>query len=144
LADLVPRAIAVFCSGRTHTTGFHERFPELLGLAPWPVWFFVSFNLFWLAIWILSAWALGARRRAAFFPLWFLAIGCSANGVAHPLLSMRTRGYFPGLVTSLLVDVVGILLLRRLALITEPHAPWRGSGAEGAAVGFMGLTGAAN
>ena len=103
------------------TTGFHERFPELLGLAPWSVQFFVSFNLFWLAIWILSAGTLGARRRAAFFPLWFLAIGCAANGIAHPLLSMRTGGYFPGLVTSVLVGVIGVLLLRRLALITEPR-----------------------
>jgi uncharacterized membrane protein YhdT len=104
------------------TTEFHERFPELLGLAPWSVQFFVSFNLVWLAIWILSAWALGERRRAAFFPLWFLAIGCTANGVAHPLLSMRTGAYFPGLVTSWLVGVIGVLLLRRLALITEPRA----------------------
>ena len=72
------------------TTGFHERFPALLGLAPWSVQFFVSFNLFWLAIWLLSAWALGARRQAAFFPLWFLAIGCTANGIAHPWLAMRT------------------------------------------------------
>jgi hypothetical protein len=103
------------------TTGFHERFPELLGLAPWSVQFFVSFNLFWLAIWIPSALALGARRRAAFFPLWFLAIGCTANGIAHPLLSMRTGGYFPGLVTSLVVGVIGVVLLRRLALITEPR-----------------------
>jgi hypothetical protein len=85
------------------------------------VQFFVSFNLFWLAIWILSASAFAARRRAAFFPLWFLAIGCTANGIAHPLLSMRTGGYFPGLVTSLAVGVIGVVLLRRLALITEPR-----------------------
>lgn len=103
-------------------TGFRERFPELLGLTPWSVRFFVSFNLFWLLIWTLSVWGLAARRRAAFFPLWFLAIGCTVNGVAHPLLSARAGGYFPGLVTSLLVGVIGILLLRRLSLITEPRS----------------------
>jgi hypothetical protein len=107
--------------GEEFAAGFHQRFPELLGLAPWSVRFFLSFNLFWLAIWTLSIWGLAARQRAAFFPLWFLAIGCAANGVAHPLLSARTGGYFPGLVTSLLVGVIGVLLLRRLVLITEPR-----------------------
>jgi hypothetical protein len=53
------------------TTGFHRRFPELLGLSPWSLRFFVSFNLVWLAIWGLSLWGLNARRRTALFPLWF-------------------------------------------------------------------------
>jgi hypothetical protein len=103
------------------TTGFHERFPELLGLAPWSVQFCVAFNLFWLALWSLGVWALAARQREALFLLWFLAIGCSANGVAHPLISMRTGDYFPGLVIFLVVGFIGVLLLRRLARITEPH-----------------------
>jgi hypothetical protein len=100
-------------------TSFYQRFPELFGVAPWTLRFFVSFNLFWLAIWILSIWGLTARRRAAFFPLWFLAIACFVNGIAHPLLSMRTRSYFPGLFTAPLVGVIGFLLLRRLLMITE-------------------------
>jgi hypothetical protein len=56
-------------------TGFHRRFPELLGLSPWSLPFFVSFNLVWLAIWGLSLWGLNTRRRAALFPLWFLGLG---------------------------------------------------------------------
>lgn len=108
-------------------TGFHQRFPALLGLAPWSLRFFVSFNLFWLAIWGLSTWGLAARRRAALFPLWFLAIGCVANGVAHPSFSVRTGGYFPGLVTSPFVGVVGILLLRRLFLVTSGGSPSPGA-----------------
>jgi hypothetical protein len=55
------------------------------------------------------------RRRAALFPLWFLAIGGVANGLAHPSFSLRTGGYFPGLVTSPLVGFASLLLLRRLA-----------------------------
>ena len=100
-------------------TGFHRRFPELLGLSPWSLRFFVSFNLVWLAVWGLSLWGLAARRRIALFPLWFLGIGCVVNGLAHPALSVRTGGYFPGLVTSPLVGALGILLLRRLGLITR-------------------------
>jgi hypothetical protein len=101
-----------------YATGFYHRFPELLGLTGWSLSFFVSFNLFWLAIWALSIWGLAARWRAALFPLWFLAIGCVANGIAHPLFSVRTAGYFPGLLTAPFVGIVGILLLRRLLLVT--------------------------
>ncbi len=99
-------------------TGFHQRFPELLGLTPWPLGFFVSFNLFWLVVWCLSIRGLTARLRVALFPLWFLGVACVANGLAHPFFSVRTGGFFPGLVTSPLVGIVGVLLLRRLCLIT--------------------------
>ena len=100
-------------------TGFQRRFPELLGLSPWSLRFFVSFNLVWLAAWVLSLWGLAARRRIALFPLWFLGIAGVVNGIAHPALSLRTGGYFPGLVTSPFVGIAGILLLRRLGLITR-------------------------
>jgi len=105
-------------------TGFPQRFPELLGLAPWSLRFFVSFNLFWLAAWVLSVFGLAGRRRLAMFPLWFLALGCVANGIAHPLFALRTGGYFPGLVTSPLVGIAGVLLLRSLFRVTDA---WSGS-----------------
>lgn len=100
-------------------TGFHERFPALFGLPPMPLGFFVPFNLAWIIIWSLCVWGLAARRRAALFPLWFLGIGCIANGVAHPSFSALTGGYFPGLVTSPVVGVLGVLLLRRLLVVTR-------------------------
>ena len=113
-------------------TGLHERLPAIFGLAPMSLRFFVSFNLTWLAIWTLCAWGLAARRRAALFPLWFLGIACIANGVAHPLLSVLVSGYFPGLVSAPVVAVLGVLLVRRLLLVTStidsslggPEAPF--------------------
>lgn len=99
-------------------TGFQQRFPELLGLTPWSLRFFVTFNLIWLGAWVLSVFGLAARRRVALFPLWFLGLGCVANGIAHPLFALRTGGYFPGLVTSPVVGVAGVLLLRRLSRVT--------------------------
>jgi hypothetical protein len=62
---------------------------------------------------------LAARQRIALFPLWFMGIACVVNGLGHPALSARAGGYFPGLVTSPLVGVLGILLLRKLGLITR-------------------------
>jgi hypothetical protein len=104
-------------------TSFHRRFPEALDLVPWPVGFFLSFNLFWLALWALSIWGLAARQHAALFPLWFLALASLANGIAHPLLSLNTGGYFPGVVSSPLVGLAGLLLMRRLTEITSDAQP---------------------
>lgn len=104
------------------TTGFHARFPALLGLDPMPLSFFVSFNLMWIAIWIISVPLLRLRRRAAFFAAWFLAIAGVLNGVAHPMMALASGGYFPGLITSPLIGIAGVVLLRRLSRATAEPA----------------------
>jgi len=100
------------------TTGFHLRFPVLLGLAPWTRDFFVWFNLGWVVVWILAAFGLRAGRAAALVPVWFLALALVLNGVAHPLLALQVGGYFPGLYTSPLAGVLGLLLLNGLRTLT--------------------------
>ncbi len=35
-------------------TGFYTRYSQVLGLEPWPLIFFVLFNLAWIAVWLLS------------------------------------------------------------------------------------------
>jgi hypothetical protein len=99
-------------------THFPDRFPPLLGLPAWSDSFFVVFNLAWLSIWILSAVGLQKGRWFALFPLWLFAIASIANGIAHPLLAVAARGYFPGLFTSPLVGVLGVLLWLRLQALT--------------------------
>jgi hypothetical protein len=106
-----------------YVTAFEYWFPALLGLPPWSQNFFVVFNLIWLSVWILSAIGLQRGYRFALFPVWFFAIAAVANGIAHPLLALIARGYFPGLITSPVLGVVGVLLLRRLLEITRPSAP---------------------
>lgn len=99
--------------------GFHERLPGLLGLRAWSPAFFLSFNLFWITVWALSIIGLRTHQRVALFPIWFLGIGSTLNGIAHPLLSAVQLGYFPGLWTSPFVGAAGALLLRRLVLFTQ-------------------------
>ncbi len=108
-------------------TGFYERFPELLGLVPWSASLWVSFNLVWIAIWCLSLVGVLAGWRAALFPVWFLAIACAVNAVAHPLLALAVGGYFPGLWSSPLAGVTGVVFLGRLASFTRPVAAWEPS-----------------
>lgn len=102
-------------------TGFYIRFPGFLGLPPWSGEFFVTINLFWIAIWILSAIGIRKHLQAAYFPVWFFAVIMAGNGIAHPLLAIAAGGYFPGLVSSPLVGIMGVLLLKKLWELTQPR-----------------------
>ena len=98
---------------------YYVRFPELLGLRPWSTTFFAVFNLTWVTVWLGCVALLRSYPRIAIFPIWFLGIASVANGVYHPLLSLTNRGYFPGLWTSPLVGILGVVLLRTLASSTS-------------------------
>ena len=123
VARLLMIGISVQC---IHTveefiTGFHEQFPQMLGLQAWSAEFFVTFNLFWISVWILSAVGVRSNFRPTFFPVWFFAIGMAGNGVAHPALAIAARGYFPGLFTSPFVATLGVILGLRLWKLTSLH-----------------------
>ena len=104
-------------------TGFHIRFPALLGLDPMPLSFFVAFNLAWIAIWIVSIPFIRLGRRSAFFAAWFIAIAGALNGVAHPMMAIASGGYFPGLITSPFIGIAGVVLWKRLHGATSAPAP---------------------
>lgn len=101
-------------------TGFHLRFPALLGLEPWSARFFVNFNLAWLALWLFAAPLVRRGIRPVFFFAWFFSLAAMANGVAHPLLALQAGGYFPGVWTSPVLGVLGVVLWRRLWRTTLP------------------------
>lgn len=101
-------------------TGFHVRFPPLWGLQPWTAEFFVAFNVCWIAVWSLCAAGVLKGVRAAYFSLWLLALALLVNGIAHPGLSLRVGGYFPGLLTSPLEGWLGIVLWGRLWRLSDP------------------------
>ncbi len=100
-------------------TGLYAKLPALMNLSPWSPSFFVGFNVAWIAIFVVSV--VGIRRNVAiaYFPVWFLAVALLLNGVLHPLLSLYSRGYFPGLITSPVAGLIGLLLLRRLVSMTR-------------------------
>lgn len=99
--------------------GFEAAFPRLFGLDPLPRAGFVAFNVGWLLVWTASAVLVTRGARGAAWPLWFLGLASAVNGVAHPLMSVWTEGYFPGLVTSIPAGAAGVLLLLRLARLTR-------------------------
>jgi hypothetical protein len=111
--------IGHFCE--EYYTGFYQRFPDLLGLAPWSPAFFVSFNLGWVGIWLLCILVLHRFPRIAVFPIWFLGIASAANGLLHPAIALAVGGYFPGLWSSPAAGILGVMLLRKVAFATRPE-----------------------
>lgn len=105
--------------GEEYLTRFYERFPQLLGLAPWSAGFFVAFNVCWLLVWTAAATRIQPPSRAVTFALWFLAVVMVGNGLAHPALAVRAGGYFPGLVTAPVVGLAGVVLWLRLIAVTR-------------------------
>lgn len=103
------------------TTGFHAQFPALFGQPPIPFSVFVSFNVTWLVIWLAAIPGSYTGNKLALFAAWFLAIAGMLNGIAHPLLAAAVSDYFPGLLTSPIIGVAGLLLCQRLLQVT--HAP---------------------
>jgi hypothetical protein len=103
-----------------YVAGFWRAFPAILGLEPWSRGAFALFNVAWLLIWLPAIWAAARGHRFAEWPLWFLALALTLNGVAHPILSLFTEGYFPGLWTALFGGIVGAALLRGLARVSRP------------------------
>lgn len=106
-------------------TGFHVRFPALFGLGPVPLSLFATFNLVWITIWIVSIPFLRLGRRLAFFAARFMAIAGTLNGVAHPTMAIAYGGYFPGLITSPVIGLAGVILWQRLQNATS--VPIRGT-----------------
>ena len=100
-------------------TGFYVRVPPVLGFVAWSPEFFVTFNLIWIALWLLGAVGIKNHIGVAFFPVWFFAIGMVGNAIWHPLLCLVTGGYFPGLWTSPFGGVIGVILLLRLLKLTR-------------------------
>jgi len=109
-------AIAVQCLHFTeeYITGFQQQFPRLFG-DDWSDGRFVTFNMLWLAAFVLAGLGVYRRVPLAYLIVLFLAlIGGVGNGTAHLVLSATHRRYFPGMITAPFCLVVGIALLIRL------------------------------
>ena len=108
-------AIAVQCLHFTeeYVTGFQHQFPKLFG-DNWSDSLFVTFNMLWLATFVLAGLGIYRRVPLAYLVVLFLAlIGGVGNGVSHLVLSATYRRYFPGVITAPFCLLVGITLLSR-------------------------------
>jgi hypothetical protein len=115
-------AVAMQCLHFTeeYITGFQRQFPKLFG-GGWSDARFVTFNMLWLAVFVLAGWGVYRRIELAYLIVLFLAlIGGVGNGASHLILSAMNRGYFPGLITAPFCILMGVLLLKRLFALCVP------------------------
>jgi hypothetical protein len=118
-------AIAVQCLHFTeeYLTGFQHRFPRLF-CGDWSDARFVTFNMLWMAAFVLAGWGVYRRVQLAYLIVLFLAlIGGVGNGISHLVLSAANRGYFPGVITAPFCVLAGVMLLTRLFGTQRPPAP---------------------
>lgn len=108
--------VAVQCAhfSEEYLTGFYRLFPPLFGLAPVSARFFVGLSVFFIVLWLVCSFGVKRGFRAAYFPVWFFGLGMCLNGIVHPLLAVWVGGYFPGLFTSPVAGVLGVLVMREL------------------------------
>ena len=109
-------AIAVQCLhfAEEFVIGFQRQFPKLIGYE-WSDAQFVTFNMAWLAVFVLAGLGVYRRMQLAYLVVLFLALaGGVGNGAGHLLLSATQGRYFPGAATAPLCLLVGIALLIRL------------------------------
>jgi hypothetical protein len=109
-------AIAVQCLhfAEEFVTGFQRQFPKLIGYE-WSDARFVTFNMAWLAVFVLAGLGVYRRVQLAYLVVLFLALaGGVGNGAGHLLLSATQGRYFPGAATAPLCLLVGVALLTRL------------------------------
>ena len=98
-------------------TGFQRRLPALVG-DHWTDRQFLVFNAAWFATFVVAGWALRQRHPLAVLIVLFFALGGGVgNGIAHLLLVVSQRGYFPGAWTAPLCLIVGAAVLRQLFTI---------------------------
>ena len=109
-------AIVVQCLHFTEefVTGFQKEFPKLVGYE-WSDARFVTFNMAWLAVFVLAGIGVYRRVQLSYLVVLFLALaGGVGNGAGHLLLSAQQGRYFPGAATAPICLLAGIVLLIRL------------------------------
>lgn len=104
-------------------TGFQRQLPALVG-DRWTDAQYLVFNAAWFAGFVVAGLALRQRHPLAILIVLFFAIGGGVgNGVAHLLLVVLQRGYFPGAWTAPLCLIAGVALLRQLLTPDPVPAP---------------------
>lgn len=103
-----------------YLTGFTEVVPELLGQQPYPVDYWLVFNMIAYTVFIAGGIILFKHiRPLMIIPLFFILVGVVLNSAAHIFLALYVGGYFSGLYTALAYVVIGPVLLKRVFAITK-------------------------
>ncbi len=103
-----------------YLTDFVIELPAILGQEPYPLDYWLSFNMVAYFIFLLGGIVLFKKLRAyAVIPLFFILVGVLFNSVAHLGLAIYSGGYFSGLFTALIYFLIAPTLIKRTFKIQE-------------------------
>lgn len=112
---LVALGIQFLHFAEEYVTRFTIVVPELLGQQPYPLDYWVVFNMIAYFVFILGGIILLKKHKELMIiPLFFILVGVLLNSMGHILLSLYVGAYFSGLYSALLYVVIGPLLIKRL------------------------------
>jgi hypothetical protein len=103
-----------------YLTDFVTAVPALLGQEPYPVDYWITFNMVAYFLFALGGIAIFRDwKEHMIVPLFFIVVGVLFNAAGHILLTLYTGGYFPGLFTAILYAYLGPVILRRIRSETK-------------------------
>lgn len=95
-----------------YLTGFNEKLPALLGETPYPMEYWITFNMIAYFVFTLGGIILYKQiKELLIIPIFFILTGVILNSIAHLLLSIYVGGYFPGLITAFIYMLIAPLFL---------------------------------
>ena len=108
-----------------YLTDFTTELPKLFNQEAYPVDYWIVFNMVAYFVFIIGGIILFKQLKDfMIIPLFFILVGVIFNSVAHIMLSIYVRRYFPGLYTALIYMVIGPILMKRI--LEETSTNWKG------------------
>jgi len=119
---LVAVGVQMIHFAEEYLTGFTTALPALIGAKPYPLGYWLAFNMVAYFIFILGGIVIFQKmKELMMIPIFFILAGVVLNGIGHVLLSLYVGGYFPGLYTALIYLVLGPLLMKKLFVLSRVH-----------------------
>ncbi len=117
---LVALGIQFLHFSEEYCTGFVTETPILLDHDPYPLDYWILFNMVAYAVFVIGALALLKKSKSfMIIPLFFVVVGVLFNGIVHVMISIFLGRYFPGLYTALIYLIIGPLLVIKLAHVSK-------------------------
>lgn len=99
-----------------YLTDFVTVVPALMDQDPYPMDYWVTFNMIAYAVFLLGGIAIFKQNKVFMVvPLFFIIIGVIFNSIAHVLLAIYTGGYFSGLFTAIIYLFLIPVFIKRLS-----------------------------
>ena len=104
-----------------YCTGFVTKVPALFSQDPYPLDYWVVFNMVAYAIFILGGIIIFKRLKSwMIIPIFFILFAVILNAIAHIFISIYVGGYFPGLFTALIYAMIGPYFMKLILRETRP------------------------